>query len=163
MSNAPPPAPYAPGPYPAVPKPGPPGATPYKEGPGLLVRFVWWLFVGWWLSAWVIALAWISLVTIIGIPFGIWLINRLPTALTLRPRNRAWMLGTDAYGRVVVMSARRAQPRWWIRGIWFLLVGWWASGVWMILAWLISLTVIGLPVALLMFNRTPFIASLYRY
>jgi hypothetical protein len=31
------------------------------------------------------------------------------------------------------------------------------------LAWLIQLTVIGIPVALLMFSRTPFIASLYRY
>ena len=30
-------------------------------------------------------------------------------------------------------------------------------------AWLIQLTVIGIPIALLMFNRTPFIASLYRY
>jgi hypothetical protein len=33
----------------------------------------------------------------------------------------------------------------------------------MALAWLIQLTIIGLPVALLMFNRTPFVASLYRY
>ena len=31
------------------------------------------------------------------------------------------------------------------------------------LAWLLGLTVIGLPVAILMFNRTPFIASLYWY
>lgn len=31
------------------------------------------------------------------------------------------------------------------------------------LAWLVQLTVIGLPLAMLMFNRTPFVASLYRY
>lgn len=30
-------------------------------------------------------------------------------------------------------------------------------------AWLIQLTIIGLPIALLMFNRTPFVASQYRY
>jgi hypothetical protein len=33
----------------------------------------------------------------------------------------------------------------------------------MVVAWLIQLTVIGIPIALLMFNRTPFVASLYRY
>jgi hypothetical protein len=33
----------------------------------------------------------------------------------------------------------------------------------MSLAWLIQPTVIGIPISLLMFNRTPFIASLYRY
>jgi uncharacterized membrane protein YccF (DUF307 family) len=141
----------------------PPPAAPYKEGPGLLIRLVWWFFIGSWLSAIVIAIAWVSLITIVGIPLGIWLINRLPTVLTLRPRTRAWVLGQDELGRTVVASAGRAQPGWLLRGIWFVLVGWWASGVWMVLAWLLSLTVIGLPVALLMFNRTPFIASLYRY
>ncbi len=34
---------------------------------------------------------------------------------------------------------------WPIRGLWFLLIGWWASGLWMMIAWLISLTLIGLP------------------
>ena len=141
----------------------PPPDAPYKVGPSLLIRFVWWLFIGSWLSGIVIAIAWISLITIIGIPLGIWLINRLPTVLTLRPRTRAWVLGQDEFGRTVVVSAGRPQPAWWLRGIWFVLVGWWASGLWMAIAWPLSLTVIGLPVALLMFNRTPFIASLYRY
>jgi uncharacterized membrane protein YccF (DUF307 family) len=105
----------------------------------------------------------LALVTIVGIPLGIWLINRLPTVLTLRPRSRTWTIGQDAEGRTVVSERGRPQVAWLNRGIWFLLVGWWASGLWMGLAWLIQLTIIGIPVALLMFNRTPFIASLYRY
>ena len=52
---------------------------------------------------------------------------------------------------------------WYVRGVWFILVGWWASALWMSLAWAVQLTVIGIPIALLMFNRTPFVASLYRY
>lgn len=141
----------------------PPPEVAYQDGPGLLIRFAWWLVIGWWLSGLVIVVAWASLATIIGIPLGIWLINRLPTALTLRPRTRAWGLGQDAEGRTVVAWAGRPQPAWWVRGIWFVLVGWWASAAWMAMAWVLNLTIVGLPLALLMFNRTPFIASLYRY
>jgi uncharacterized membrane protein YccF (DUF307 family) len=146
----------------ATPAPPPP-AVQDKDGPGLLIRFAWWLVIGWWLSGVVITIAWLALLTLVGFPLAIWLINRLPTVLTLRPRTRVWVLGQDASGRTVVSAIGRPQPAWWIRGIWFLAVGWWASGVWMGVAWLCSLTVLGLPIALLMFNRTPFIASLYRY
>ena len=137
--------------------------TVYERGPNLLVRFIWWLFIGWWASGIAVSIAWIALITIIGIPAGIWIINRLPSILTLRPRTRHWSLGQDEQGRAVVAEAGRPQVAWPIRGIWFLLVGWWASAIWMGFAWMIQLTVIGIPVALLMFNRTPFIASLYRY
>jgi uncharacterized membrane protein YccF (DUF307 family) len=137
--------------------------TEYRRGPNLLVRFLWWLLIGWWLSGIVVTIAWLALITIIGIPLGIYLINRLPTVLTLRPRTRDWRLGADETGATVIDEHGRAQVAWPIRGIWFVLVGWWASGLWMGLAWLIQLTVIGLPISLLMFNRTPFVASLYRY
>ena len=135
----------------------------HKSGPSLLVRFIWSLFVGWWASGIAIGIAWLALVTIVGIPIGIWLINRLPSILTLRPRTRQWSVGQDAEGRTIMVEGSRAQTAWQIRGLWFLLIGWWASGLWMMIAWLISLTLIGLPLALLMFNRTPFVASLYRY
>lgn len=137
--------------------------TEHQSGPGLLVRAIWWLFVGWWLSGVVVALAWIALITIIGIPLGVWLINRLPTVLTLRPRTRTWAMGQDAAGNTVMSEVGRDQVAWPIRGLWFLLVGWWASAVWMGAAWLVQLTIIGIPIALIMFNRTPFVASLYRY
>ena len=45
--------------------------TDGPSGPGLLIRFVWWLFIGWWASGIVVAIAWLSLITIIGIPLGI--------------------------------------------------------------------------------------------
>jgi uncharacterized membrane protein YccF (DUF307 family) len=146
----------------------PPSARPatttvYERGPSLLVRFVWWLFIGWWASGIAVAVAWVALITIIGIPLGIWIINRLPSILTLRPRTKHWSLGQDEQGRAVATERSRPQVSWLIRGLWFVLVGWWASAFWMGAAWLIQLTVIGIPIALLMFNRTPFIASLYRY
>lgn len=138
-------------------------ANEYKSGPSLVVRFVWWLFVGWWASGIAVAIAWIGLITIIGIPLGIWVINRIPSVLTLRPRTRTWAIGQDADGRSVAIDVARPQMSWLIRGVWFLLVGWWLSALWMVAAWFIQLTIIGLPIALMMFNRTPFIASLYHY
>jgi uncharacterized membrane protein YccF (DUF307 family) len=137
--------------------------TEVQAGPSLLIRALWWLFVGWWLSGIVVGIAWAALITIIGIPLGVWLINRLPTVLTLRPRTRTWQLGQDETGQSVMLEVGREQVAWPIRGLWFVLVGWWASAIWMGAAWLIQLTIIGIPIALLMFNRTPFVASLYRY
>jgi uncharacterized membrane protein YccF (DUF307 family) len=142
------------------------GAQPtvvYQRGPNLLVRFIWWLFIGWWASGIAVGVAWVALITIVGIPLGIWIINRLPSILTLRPRTRTWSLGQDEQGREEVSDRSRPQVAWPIRGLWFILVGWWASAIWMSLAWLVQLTVIGIPISLLMFNRTPFIASIYRY
>ncbi|MBI3749240.1 MAG: YccF domain-containing protein [Chloroflexi bacterium] len=135
----------------------------HRDGPNLLVRAVWWLLIGWWASGIAVAIAWFALITIIGIPLGIWLINRLPSVLTLRPRTKTWTLGEDANGRKVITEAGRRQAAWYWRGHWFVLVGWWASAIWMGLAWLIQLTIVGIPIALLMFNRTPFVASLYHY
>jgi uncharacterized membrane protein YccF (DUF307 family) len=146
-----------------TPSASPPTTTVSERGPNLLVRFVWWLFIGWWASGIAVTVAWIALVTIIGIPLGIWIINRLPSILTLRPRTRAWTLGQDEQGRTVVSDQGRPQVAWPLRGLWFVFVGWWASAIWMAIAWLIQLTIIGIPIALVMFNRTPFIASLYRY
>ena len=106
----------------------------YKHGPNIFVRAIWWLFIGWWASGIAVAVAWVALITIIGIPLGIWIINRLPSILTLRPRTRTWVLGQDAEGRRVVSEAGRPQVAWYVRGVWFVLVGWWASAAWMSLA-----------------------------
>ena len=133
-----------------------------KSGPSMLVRAIWYIFIGWWLTGIVSTIAWIALITIIGIPIGFYLINRLPTFLTLRPRTREWTQTVE--GEMTVVQERdRPQTSLLIRAIWFLLVGWWLSAVWMFGAWLVSITIIGIPIALLMYNRTPFIASLYRY
>ena len=91
------------------------GPSVYQRGPNLLVRFVWWLFIGWWASGIAVGIAWIALITVIGIPLGIWIINRLPSILTLRPRTRHWSLGEDEAGNAVVVereaSDRVADPR----------------------------------------------------
>ena len=159
-----PPMPVAQPPAPVPPAPRPPVLVERKTGPGLLVRAVWFIFVGWWLSGIVAAVAWFFMITIIGLPLGIWLVNRLPTVITLRPRTSYAYAYTDAYGNTSYSPAAPIeQVPWWVRGIWFLLVGWWASFFTMAIAWALIVLVITLPLGLMLFNRVPFVASLYRY
>lgn len=50
-----------------------------------------------------------------------------------------------------------------LRAIYFLLVGFWLSLLWVLVAWLIAITVIGLPVAQWMFLRTNGVLTLQKF
>lgn len=56
----------------------------------------------------------------------------------------------------------RNQFPWIARALYFLLIGWWFSAVWVVLAWLIAITVLGLPVAQWMFLRVNATLTLQR-
>lgn len=58
--------------------------------------------------------------------------------------------------------AARSQLPWLARAVYFLLIGWWFSAIWIVLAWLIAITVLGLPVAQWMFLRVNAILTLQR-
>ena len=49
----------------------------------ILVRAIWFLLVGWWLSGIVMGVAWILCVTLILFPLGLMLINRVPFIYSL--------------------------------------------------------------------------------
>ena len=123
-----------------------------SEQPSFLVRAVWFVFVGWWLTGLWLSVAWLLNVTIIGIPLGIKMINKVPMVLSLKRRENLVEKGGggDQYSLVV-------------RAVWFVFVGWWASGVWTTIAYLLTLTIVGIPLAVWMYNRLPFVVSLYNY
>lgn len=137
--------------------------TETKRGPGFLVRAIWFVVVGWWLTAIVSALAWFAMITIIGLPLGIYLVNHVPTYLTLRPRSKATYWIADPTGGLMLMETGVRQTDWPIRFIWFLFVGWWASAAVMTIGCLLIVLILTMPVGLWIYNRVPFIASLYRY
>ncbi|ACV47388.1 MULTISPECIES: YccF domain-containing protein [Halomicrobium] len=117
----------------------------------LVVRALWFVFVGWWLTPILVNVAWLLNVTVILLPFGIKLINLVPTALTLaEPRSLAE--GTGA-----------SQPSLVVRAIYFVLVGWWLSWLWANVAAALSMTIVGIPIAIWLFNRLPYVTSLYRF
>lgn len=154
---------------PVAPYPGPPpGATratfveERRTGPSLPVRAIWYLFVGWWLTGLFMLFAYIAVLTIIGIPVGFWLVNRIPTLLTLRPRRDIWQTTVDAYGNVTRRRLEVEQSGLLVRVAWFLVVGWWLAAVAMAVAYVLMLTILGIPFGLMLVNRLPRILTLHR-
>jgi uncharacterized membrane protein YccF (DUF307 family) len=133
-----------------------------QSGPGVVVRALWFVFIGWWLTGMLSAVAWVCLVSIVGLPLGIYIINRIPTFLTLRPRTR-YLVASDVGGTIMLTEQQRPQHPWYVRGLWFVVIGWWLSAIWMGIGYVLVLLVLTLPIGLMMYNRVPAIASLYRY
>lgn len=132
-------------------------SVPFAErGPNLLLRVAWFILVGWWLGGILSVAAWFLNATIIGLPLGLWLINRLPTFITLRPQERRWIVDD---GRLTAGVVQRPWP---IRAVWFVLVGWWLSGIWLAVAYVMLVSIVGLPVAFWMYGRIGAVTTLFR-
>jgi uncharacterized membrane protein YccF (DUF307 family) len=159
-------------PYPSQP-PVPSGPPPQQPpnvviiqeapgGPGCAVRALWFLFIGWWLSAIVVALAYICCLTIIGLPVGFWLFNRLPVVLTLRPRTEERITEVRD-GITYVRGGTTPQLPMLVRALWFILVGWWFGAIYLTVAWFLCVIIITLPVGLWLFNRVGAVMTLLRH
>jgi uncharacterized membrane protein YccF (DUF307 family) len=134
----------------------------HSEGPPLLVRALWFIFIGWWLTGLVNVLAYLIALTIIGLPLAFMIFNRLPTVLTLRPRTVHTT--HEVSGGVTHITETLVPQRNFVgRAVYFILIGWWFGGIWSVLAWLLCITVIGLPVGVMMYNRLPAVMTLRRY
>lgn len=85
------------------------------------------------------------------------MINRLPGVITLRSQEQ--QLRVVALG---VLAQGQEQRSFWLRAIYFVLVGWWLSGLWMGMAYALVLVIIGIPFAFWMFGRVGAVTTLYR-
>lgn len=126
------------------------------HGPNMLVRVIYFVFVGWWLGGIVSTIAWLLNVTVIGLPLGLYLINRLPSIITLRPQEQAWRLEGN-----VLTRGQRQRPFLW-RAMYFVFVGWWFSGVWVAVAYLCLVVVVLIPLSFWMYGRVGAVTTLYR-
>lgn len=140
--------------------------TPVKvsnPGPGCLVRVLYFVFVGSWLGLIWTLVAWFFNLTIIGLPLGLAMINRIPQVMTLRPvRVQTTVVVKD--GAPVVKQFFVKQPPFILRMFYFILVGFWFSLVWMLIAWILACLTLGfgLPLAFWMFDRVPCVTTLAR-
>lgn len=128
------------------------------DGAGLLIRALYFVLVGWWFSAIWAVVAWVLCITIIGLPLGLFMLNRMPQVATLKPA-RTNLLVT-ATGEIVHLNV--PQVPFLVRAIYFVLIGWWFSAIWLAVAWALHVTIIGMLVGFWMFNRVPAVVSLAR-
>lgn len=127
-----------------------------RRAPNLILRVIWFILVGWWLGGALSAIAWFLNATIIGLPLGLWIINRLPTFVTLRPQEQdMWVDG----GVVTYGKPQRLFP---LRAIYFILIGWWFSAIWMAVAYILVVSIVGLPLAFWMYGRVGAVTTLFR-
>lgn len=136
---------------------------PSNPGPGCLVRGLYFLFVGSWLGAIWMIMAWVFNVTTIGLPLGLAMLNRLPQIMTLRPQRTQTTVSVHN-GTAVVHQTPLRQHFFLGRALYFVLIGWWFSLLWLICAWAIACITLGLglPVAFWMFDRVPEVTTLAR-
>ena len=133
------------------------------KGPGIIIRLLYFIFVGWWLGlAWIILAELLNL-TIVGLPLGLAMINKIPQIMSLKPA-RVQQTVDVKDGQAVVKETKIKQRPFLLRAIYFLLIGDWLSIVWMLIAWLLATVTLGfgLPLAMWMFDRTPGITTLAR-
>jgi len=148
---------------PSVAAPSPVIMPRQDAGPNLLVRALWFLFIGLWLGALSTVLAWLLNLTIIGLPLGLMILNRLPRIMTLKPTPLRLQVSVQN-GVTIIQQTRPMQRPLAVRALYFLLIGCWGSALWLLAAWLLVGTTLGLglPLAFCMFDRVPFVTTLAR-
>lgn len=123
--------------------------------PGCLIQILWFALVGWWLGAIWAAVAWLLMLTVIGLPISASMLNNVPQVMALRGRR---LLQANRDGTVRAVPETNIL----LRIAYFLLIGWWLSGIWMVIAYLLCLSIVLLPFGFWMFDLTPAIVSLKR-
>ena len=130
------------------------------NSPNIVLRFLWFLLIGWWVGYLVVTVAFFCEATIIGIPLALYLFDRLPAIMTLKARRRTLEVYEDSQGRLKRRTLGPKQHNLLLRIVYFLLIGWWLSGLWITASFAVAATIIGTPVAFWMVDRIPFIGSL---
>ena len=132
------------------------------RNPGCLIQILWFALVGWWLGQLWIAAAWFLMLTIIGIPIAVAMLNKIPQIIALRGHSDGVHVRT--VGRTTVVTTGGSMPQRFIltRAIYFVLIGWWLSAIWMEVAFFFCATIIGLPLGFWMFDQVPAVVSLHR-
>ena len=132
-----------------------------KQGHGFVVRALWFLGIGWWLSALAIIGGYLLVASLIFLPAGLWLLHRVPQAQTLRVRTREFTTGFHD-GAMHITEGTVRQVAWYKRLL-YLPVGLTAGLVWLTAAWGLGILVLTLPLSIWMVDRAPGVITLQRH
>src|SRR6266571_3333064 len=126
---------------------------------GFFVRALYFIFIGWWAGLIWLNVGYFFVLTIIGLPFGLVMLNRLPYVLTLKPASQS--VNINITGNTTNISIGGAQQiNFWIRALYFIFVGWWAGLAWSGLAYGMFVCILTMPVGIMMFNILPAVITL---
>jgi len=140
----------------------PPITVEEERNVPFVLRVLWFFLIGWHVTLWWVLAAWLLCITIIGLPVGLWMLNRTPIVLTLR-MPRGYSVTQVQNGQITGQVSRTAPQRPWpARLLYFVLIGWWFSLGWSLAAWALCVSIIGLPFGVLMLNRLPQVTTLMR-
>lgn len=153
-----------------------------KQGPGLFMRTIYFLFIGWWLGFFWLQLGYALCLLVVTLPLGLLMLNRLPQVLTLRPRSS--MTSTNVSVSTTTMAGPAPAPgmpapamfsqtvnvnvnvggiqqtNFLVRVLYFLFIGWWLGWFWANLGYFLCLLIVTLPIGLMMLNRLPMVITL---
>ena len=114
-----------------------------------LLRTAYFLLVGWWLALLWGVLGYLCCLSLVLLPLGTVMLNRIPLVLTLQPT-----ADDPATGR-----PPRQLPLL-VRAVWFFVAGWWLGKVCFIAGYVCCLTIIGMPLGVWLLHRVPEVLTL---
>lgn len=128
----------------------------------LLIRIIYFVFIGWWFGLIMANIAWILCVIVIGLPLGINIFNHLPYLITLKKSEEVQTVNfqTSEGDQQSVQIVRKNSML--VRTLYFVFIGWWFSLFWIWVAYSFMVSIFGMPVAFMMINRIPLIITLKR-
>ena len=144
-----------------------------QTGPSFLVRAIYFWFVGWWLGLFWLNLGFLLCAFIFTLPIGLIMLNRIPQVMTLKPAKTRTNVSVSTVAvqsplggptimqqNINVSVTGTQQYNFFLRALYFLLVGWWAGYIWANLAYLCCVVIVLLPVGVIMFDQLPLVLTL---
>jgi len=131
-----------------------------STGPNVLLRALWFIFIGWWLGLIWLHVGYALCVTGIFLPLGLLMLNRLPGVLTLRSSEKQTTVTMYQNGMTTIRVGEAQQVDFLLRVVYFLLVGWWLGYLWALAGYVFCFTIVLMPIGIMMLNRLPTVLTL---
>lgn len=126
----------------------------------VLLRALWFIFFGWWMGLIWLHIGFVLCATVIFLPIGLLMLNRLPTVLTLQSTRSQTTITASQNGMVTVQVGEPQQLDFLLRALYFLAIGWWLGYVWALVGYILCFTIILMPLGLMMLGRLPTVLTL---
>jgi uncharacterized membrane protein YccF (DUF307 family) len=121
----------------------------------ILGKILYFLLIGWWFGGLVALAGYLLCASIIGLPIGVILLNRLPTFVWLKEPKEEWISEYDVHHAVNDIPFL-------LRVLWFFVVGWSLGLAVLGIGYIFLVTIIGFPIGIWLINRVPLLLTLSR-